>query len=387
MKNLLLLISFCPLLALSQHSRELPKKNQPKNCIALSDSTFIGQTEITNRMYREFVQFVKDSMFTHLLYDSLPYDRAKYFLKAPEKTLKKLTDDQRPEYAKIYGLNYEYYKAFIDYDSLYVARAKSMYYPDADRFYHRREVDVRQLMYTLPAGETVPVFPDTLSWIKDYYVKYAPDTTQFRDSWASSLTNMYFWHPAYDNYPVVGLNQAQILAYCHWYARQLNENTKDPNLHYSVSLPTMDDYTAAMKLCVPAVVKRKIGQEYLVNPIIYERNEDQSATHIHKAYNDMDAFSKMTPDIFVMQEWVKTNATSPTCPPERRVCNLLGGPAEVVQNPKEPDYLTVLGGDYYLGIVDPNGIQANTLFYQRLLYKDQGYSFVGFRVLVRLTQL
>lgn len=382
MKNLLLLFAFCPLLVFSQHSGELAKKYIPANTVALDHHVFIGQTEITNRMYHEFVSYVLDSVFTDLLYDSLPYDRAKYFLNVPEKSLKNLTADKRPEYAKIYGLNYSYYKTHLDWDSLCYAKAKSLYHPESARFYHRREVNINKLLYTMSPGELVPVYPDTLSWVNDYYVKY--DSSEVYD-YVGSATNMYFWHPAYDNYPVVGLNFQQIQAFCHWYGRQLNKNSRNVNLHYSVSIPSLADYTKAMQLCVAPVIKPYIGPEHLINPILYTRTGHAATYHIHKAYGHTNYSFIKEKDQFVMQEWEKVNAISPTLPPDKMILNLLDGPAEVVQNPKEPDYMTILGGDYYLGIVDPNGIQANTLFYQRLLYKNQGYSFVGFRVLVTVT--
>jgi 50S ribosomal subunit-associated GTPase HflX len=41
----------------------------------------------------------------------------------------------------------------------------------------RRKVDVRKLKYTPPSGELIAVFPDTLSSIIDYYVKYPVDAT------------------------------------------------------------------------------------------------------------------------------------------------------------------------------------------------------------------
>ena len=42
--------------------------------------------------------------------------------------------------------------------------------------------------------EVINVYPDTLCWIHDF--TYANN---------DYMTNMYFWHPAYDEYPVVGV--------------------------------------------------------------------------------------------------------------------------------------------------------------------------------------
>lgn len=329
-------------------------------------------------MYREFVNYVCDSIITHLLYDSLPDYQAVQFLDVSQRELKNVSPENRLENAKKYSLDYTAYKTkLLGKDSLAIAILdRNIYYPVSVRFYQRREINIRKLIYKLNETEAIMVFPDTLSWANDYYVKYKSDPSEFHSSWATSYVNSYFWHPAHDNYPVVGLNLAQVNAYCHWYALQLNKNTKDSSIHYSVSIPDLNHYTLAMKLCVPAIVKEKIGPENLINPIVYSRGENQAATHIHPAYQNLrPSIGLKSAEDYVMQEWVENNGTSP-------ILNLLGGPAEVVKSSKEPDYMCVIGGDYYLGVVDPNGIQANTLFYERLLYKEQGYSFIGFRILV-----
>jgi formylglycine-generating enzyme required for sulfatase activity len=51
----------------------------------------------------------------------------------------------------------------------------------------------------------VYVFPDTTSWTND-----------FSSSYNEPMTNMYFWHPAYDNYPVVGVSWYQAMAFLDW---------------------------------------------------------------------------------------------------------------------------------------------------------------------------
>ncbi len=59
--------------------------------------------------------------------------------------------------------------------------------------------------------EVINVYPDTLCWVRDF-------TYSFNDP----MTNMYFWHPAYDNYPVVGLTWVQARAFCVWRTQKLN---------------------------------------------------------------------------------------------------------------------------------------------------------------------
>ena len=59
--------------------------------------------------------------------------------------------------------------------------------------------------------EVINVYPDTLCWVRDF-------TYSFHDP----MTNMYFWHPAYDNYPVVGVTWVQARAFNVWRTQLLN---------------------------------------------------------------------------------------------------------------------------------------------------------------------
>jgi gliding motility-associated lipoprotein GldK len=53
--------------------------------------------------------------------------------------------------------------------------------------------------------EEINVYPDTLCWISDF-------TYAYNDPMAS----MYFWHPAYDHYPLVGVSWKQAVAFNVW---------------------------------------------------------------------------------------------------------------------------------------------------------------------------
>jgi len=79
--------------------------------------------------------------------------------------------------------------------------------------------------------EQQEVYPDTTVWIKDFAYSYN-----------EPMHNDYFWHQAYGEYPVVGVNWKQAKAFCAW--RTLNKNTyikskkKHQDLINSFRLPT-----------------------------------------------------------------------------------------------------------------------------------------------------
>jgi gliding motility-associated lipoprotein GldK len=107
-----------------------------------------------------------------------------------------------------------------------------LYLPEHERFFNRREIDSRKLIYryytidltraarrserNTPRSELVyeyqtPVYPDTLAWIHDFTYSYNEPMTQ-----------KYFWHPTYDHYPVVGVNWLQARAFTIWRTQFLN---------------------------------------------------------------------------------------------------------------------------------------------------------------------
>ena len=59
--------------------------------------------------------------------------------------------------------------------------------------------------------EITNVYPDTLAWVHDF-------TYAFNEP----LTNMYFWHPSFDDYPVVGVTWKQARAFSIWRSHLLN---------------------------------------------------------------------------------------------------------------------------------------------------------------------
>jgi sulfatase modifying factor 1 len=203
---------------------------------------YIDQTEISNNEYRQFVQYVRDSLMRDFLANA---DVEGY--KAPDR------DDGRDWEVFInkgYVLNWEE-PIDMENEDVFENIFNEFYLQGADKFYDRLEVDNRKMKYrywwidyksaAVKAGkdeeygevnalnqlhsvrghsdraqfiieEQTNIYPDTLCWVSDF-------TYGFNEP----LTENYFWHPAYDDYPVVGVTWGQCQAFCAWRTQILNE--------------------------------------------------------------------------------------------------------------------------------------------------------------------
>lgn len=231
---------------------------------------YIDQTEITNNEYRQFVQYVQDSIAHQALFESGVAEHA-------------VETDQYDQPLEPPLLNWDEKIAYDEQDVREVL--EFMYLPPEERYYRRRQIDTRKLNFvyywinlrlaaakvnrfkpnkspdeitgqdfinggqSTSVGEDktlghydvkdeisdgrgkysvrertdkdrsvfivkdiINVYPDTLAWIHD-----------FTYSFNEPMTNMYFWHPAYDEYPAVGVTWKQARAFCIWRTHLFND--------------------------------------------------------------------------------------------------------------------------------------------------------------------
>ncbi len=224
-------------------------------------SFYMDETEITNSEYRQFVNWVKDSTMRVRLAILAEETGQKPAVAAGKgKTSGSIGDfafnDQDPAKMTAYDkYMYDNYYSIGTDDDPYAGRrlnkkvkliTDTKLYPDEyysevmdsmyipiDQVYNgnSRIIDVNKLKFRYSwmdiqaaardkqgkrkdyiRTEQVGVYPDTTTWIRDFSYSYN-----------EPMHNDYFWHQAYGEYPVVGVNWKQAKAFCAW--RTLNKNS------------------------------------------------------------------------------------------------------------------------------------------------------------------
>lgn len=92
--------------------------------------------------------------------------------------------------------------------------------------FYMDETEVTNMMYAEYLYWVKSVYPPTEDNYKHIYNGVIPDTLVWRNrlGYNETMTNNYLRHPAYANYPVVGVNWIQATEFCEWRTNRVNEN-------------------------------------------------------------------------------------------------------------------------------------------------------------------
>ncbi|MGJ1197482.1 SUMF1/EgtB/PvdO family nonheme iron enzyme [Sphingobacterium spiritivorum] len=182
---------------------------------------YMDDTEISNSEYRQFVNWVRDSiLITNFLGDD------SYFIQNQGTT--PTSGERHIDWNKVQSKS-----PWKTKDQTQRERVNSMYYQGEDRIFGKNEIDVRLLKYHYEwydlrraiaakndpsrsrsefiMRDTILVYPDTTVWVSDFsYAQNEP------------MVEGYFSHPSFDEYPVVGVTWKQAQAFNTWRTRLFN---------------------------------------------------------------------------------------------------------------------------------------------------------------------
>ena len=184
---------------------------------------FMDDTEITNNEYRQFLDWVRDSIIHDLMGD----------------------------FTEGGGIDWE---MDIDYEDPTIAEELFL----SDRFAGRKQVNTQLFEYTYKTADwqaaararpngtegegmnpyidehSVNIYPDTLVWVRDFAYSYN-----------EPMARSYFSHPAYDNYPIVGIDWHMANAFSYW--RTSLWNQYNDQLIEEFRLPTEYEFEYAAR--------------------------------------------------------------------------------------------------------------------------------------------
>jgi len=179
---------------------------------AMSISGFwMDATEVTNNQYRQFTNWVRDSVVARKL-----------------NFVKSVNGQENVDWTKMKTFKWSDPKSMEQ-----LGNTDIMLSPE-DRIFGRMELDATKIVYLFEAYDfaeaakrrkdtgmiprnkfirrfPIAAYPDTLVWMRDFAYTYN-----------EPMTKRYFAHPAFGNYPVVGVSWQQAEAYCNWRTRYLN---------------------------------------------------------------------------------------------------------------------------------------------------------------------
>jgi len=254
--------------------------HQPDNIVMMTIEPFwMDETEITNSEYRQFVNWVRDSIaYTRLVDEGLTeyaiqpkkgnVDPENYCVNWKKKIPWKAalmsdddldTDDLTAKEAlitmfyedgtlKTTALNYAY--SWMNYDQAQLPQnkfdvAKGRYPEGAvsrvDTFWVDEDGVIRDSTISRPlrqpkdlmTNKIISIYPDTMVWVRDFQYAYN-----------DPMLVGYFSFTGYYDYPVVGVTWEQAHAFCHWRTAYFKSSNKTDFQAYRLPTEAEWEYAA-----------------------------------------------------------------------------------------------------------------------------------------------
>ena len=318
---------------------------------------YMDETEITNSEYKEFVFWVRDSIVrTQLaLYAEIMGEEGLedyLFLNIEEgdmspyqqymmDTYGSLGDPNSPTQGKMLNWDEDIIWDKNDFPSIQYAEIllDSILIPIEDSFEGRRIIDVERLNFKyfwldqedaarnqgrrrdFIKEEVVNVYPDTTVWIRD-----------FNYSYNDPMHQDYFYHQAYNDYPVVGVSWPQAKAFCKWRTKKKNDflNTKRKSVNVpqfrlalesewefaarggleNSTYPWGNPYTTTDRGCFLANFKPSRGN-YAVDGALYTMEAKSYNPNDYGLYNMAGNVSEWTLDAFSEASYKTASTLNP----------------------------------------------------------------------------
>ena len=383
-------------------------QNAPARTVTVP-SFYMDETEITNSEYRQFVYWVKYSVALALF--ARKADELE--LTGDEKNTigefafqdadtSKLSEFQKYMRANYYDLSEDGYAGRAlnwdadilwdtrDYvDQAYAEMMDSLYLPPELWYNGEMKIDVTKLVYrytwfdaeaaSKESKRTRQQFIDRKPFIKKEEVQIYPDTTvwikDFIYSYNEPMHNEYFSHPAYQDYPVVGVSWKQAVAFCNWRTHFKNsyQKSREKPLVNNFRLPSEAEWEYAARGGIPSGTY-PWGGPYLLN--------DRGCF--------LANFKPLRGDYAVDQAVYTVEAKS-YLPNDYNLYNMAGNVAELTRSSYDPgayDNVASLNPDMSLESemrkVVRGGSWKDVAYFLRVSSRDYEYadtarSFIGFR--------